>query len=290
MIEAGKEAFAVKKRWIVCLLCLALLLPMLTVTASADCAPKPSTSVDVISNQQIIVTLLAQEEGSGPHWAIGKEEEPEDWWDELTDDEARAWEAFRDYEDPDGFHFWGELDWHGIDWNYYPPEVFKIAVYYPEHDIVVVSRESYERYAFHSDFRVWLDVTDLSQNQIVSMDLRKDFDWMEEVWGFACRVVLTLLAELAVALLFGYRGKGAVKTIVLVNLVTQVGLNVLLSLWYIFDGPFDAMLRLAVAEIVVLTVEGILYSRKLPGKRSKAVLYAIAANLASCALGWWMLD
>lgn len=280
-----------KKRMLAWFMCLALLIPLTTVTAYADCAPKPTTSVDVISNKQIIVTLLASTDGNGPHSTIGKEEQPEDWWDELTYDEADAWEAFRDYEDPDGFHFWGELDWHGIDWNYYPPEVFKIAVYYPEYDIVVVSQDIYERYAFHSDFRVYLTDVDETQDQIIAMDLRKEFDWMEEVWGFLCRVVLTLLFELAVAWVFGYRKAEHVKIILFVNLVTQVGLNVLLSLWYIFDGPFDAMLRLVIAEIVVLVIEGLQYARKLDRERkSRAVWYAIAANLASVMIGWHLID
>lgn len=280
-----------RKRIFAWLLCLALLIPLTTVTAYADCAPKPTTSVDVITNQQIIVTLLAQEKRYGPNSAIGKEEEPEDWYEELTDDEARAWEAFRDYEDPDGFSFWGELEWHGIDWNYYPPEVFKIAVYYPAYDIVVVSQQTFERYAFHSDFRVWLDVMDFSQNQIVSMDLQKDFDWMEEIWEFLCRVVLTVVVELVIALVFGYRKKKQILTVFLVNLVTQVGLNVLLSLWYFFDGPFDAMLRLILAEIVVVTVESIFYVRKLGRERKGlAVGYAVVANLTSVMLGWVMID
>lgn len=279
-----------KRRIFTWLLCLALLLPLTTVTANADCAPKPTTSVDVITNRQIIVTLLAQEKGNGPYSAIGKDEEPEDWWDELTDDESKAWEAFRDYEDPDGFCFWGEMGWHGIDWDYYPPEVFKVAIYVPEKDIVLVSEETYERYAFHSDFSLWISVDDYDRSGPVPMELKNDTDWMEEVFGFLCRAALTLIVELAMAFLFCYRKKEQIKTILLVNLVTQVGLNVLLSLWYIFDGPAHAMLLLACAEVVVLIVESVAYTRKLEGKKWKAVAYAIAANLASVCVGWVMID
>ena len=282
-----------RKRMFSWLLCLALLFPLTAVTAHADCAPKPSVNVDVLCGKNVIVTLLAEQEQYGPNSAIEPGESPEDWQNYESDLELRAWERFRDYQDPDGFHFWGRMGWHGIDWNYYPPERFKIAVYFPETDVLIVSREVYETYAFHSGFRVWVQELDYTDGEIVAMDLKKDFDWMEEAWEFFLRVVITLSVELTVALLFGYREKGHIKVILFVNLVTQVGLNVLLSLWYIFSGPLNAMLRLVVAEIVVLLVEGFYYSRKLKREdkgKAWAVLYAVAANLASVFIGWQMIS
>lgn len=282
-----------KKRMLVWILCVALLIPLTTVTAYADCAPKPSVNVDVLCGKNVIVTLLAEEERYGPNTTIERGEMPAEWQHYSSDQELRAWERFRDYQDRNGFHFWGQMGWHGIDWGYYPPERFKISVYFPEEDVLIVSSEIYETYAFHSDYRVWIQELDYTDGQIVSMDLQKDFDWMEEVWGFFIRVLVTLAVEFAVAWLMGYREKRHVKVILAVNLVTQVILNMMLSLWYIFDGPLDALLRLVVAEIVVLIVESILYARrlKLEGKGAgRAVLYAFAANLASVVIGWHLID
>lgn len=282
-----------KKRIFVWLLCVAMLMPMIAGTAYADCAPKPSVNVDVLCGKNVIVTLLAEQERYGPNNTVKPGELPEDWQDYATDPERRAWERFRDYQDPDGFHFWGMMDWHGIGWGYYPPEVFKVAIYFPEDDVLIVSRAIYETYAFHSDFRLWIQSLDYTDGQIVDMDLQKDFDWMEELWEFAIRVMITLAVEFALAWLFGYREKKHIKTILFVNLVTQVGLNVLLTLWYIFNGPLDAMLRLALAEVIVLAVESIFYARRLKvdGKGAgKAVFYAFAANLASVYIGWHLID
>ncbi len=281
-----------RKRLMNILLCLMVLLPGLTLTARADCAPKPTTSVQVTESRgrQIIVTLLGDTRRYGPNSAVGPEEEaPAD----LTDSQQAAWKAFRDYDDPEGYCFWGQMDWYGMDWRYYPPEKFKVAVYYPGTDTLVVSRQSFERYAFHSDFRIYLEAETLAEQATVTLDmaLERDVDWMEEVAEFLSRVTITLAVEVAIALAFGYRGPQAAKAIVLVNLVTQVGLNVLLSLWYIFDGPLNAMLRLIVAELVVLAVEGFYYRKKLADRgKGRAVAYALVANVASVCLGWLMID
>lgn len=282
-----------KKRILVWLLCAALILPLITVTAFADCAPKPSVNVDVLCGKNVIVTLLGQGDGSGPNQTVPPGAGPDGWQNCETDEELRAWERFRDYQDPDGFHFWGYMDWHGIDWGYYPPEVFKVAVYIPMDDVLIVSEEVFETYAFHSDFRLWIQDLDYADGQVVSMDLQKDFDWMEEAWEFFLRVVITLAVEFAVAWLMGYRGKRHIKTILAVNLVTQVILNLMLTLWYFFDGPLSALIRLALAEIVVLVMEAVIYGRRLTGegqKKGKAILYAVAANLASVYIGWHLID
>lgn len=285
-----------KKRIFARLLCLAMVVMLTMVTAYADCGPKPTTRVQVheTGGRRVVVTLLAKQKQCGPYQAVEKGETPRSWSGEMNDETEKAWYAFRDYEDPDGFYFLGFAQAMDMNWTYYPPEVFKVAVYVPEEDVVLVSEDAFERYAFHSDFYLYLDTADYHQSGAVPMELKTDFDWMEEFWGFLGRAVLTILVELAVALLFGYRMAKQMKTIVVVNLVTQVGLNALLSMWYLLDGPLAAMVGLAVGEIVVLAVESFLYARRLPREgenhgRLKAVAYAFAANLASVFIGWQLM-
>lgn len=282
-----------KKRLLSWFLCLALLLPLVTLTAHADCAPKPSVHVNLLCEDKAIVTLLAQREGNGPHSTIAPGEAPSEWQNYGSGDLLRAWERFRDYQDPDGFHFWGNLGRQGIGWGYYPPEVFKIAVYFPRTDTLIVSAEIYETYAFQSDFRVSIPDQTYTDGQIVSMEVQKDFDYVEAVTGFFVRVLVTLAVEFALAWVMGYREKRFWKVILSVNLVTQVVLNGMLSLWYIFDGPFDALLRLFVAEFVVLVMESVIYARRLKKDGTgagKAVAYAIAANLLSVYVGWAIIE
>ena len=282
-----------KKRVISLILMVLLLLPVLAVTVSADMGPKPGTSITVRpgGGEYAIVTLLAQEEGNGPHWTIGPDEEPSS---RIARDErlAQAWYAFRDYRDPDGYHFWGEIYEGSVTWGYFPPENFKIAVYYPEYGILWVSEDTYERYAFDSDFRLNLPAVGAgAQSGEVDMVLKKTSNLGSELAGFLFRVLLTLAMELAVARVFGLTEPGQKKLILRVNLLTQVGLNLLLWSWYYFDGPLAAMVRLILAEIVVLVVEGAIYLRKLrlDESRGKILGYTILANLASVTLGFLFL-
>ena len=282
-----------KKRMISLILMVLLLLPLVTVTVSADMGPKPGTSITVHpgGGEYAVVTLLAREENNGPHWTIGPDDEPPS---RIAKDEmlTEAWCAFRDYADPDGYHFWGEIYEGSVTWGYFPPENFKIAVYYPEYGILWVSEDTYERYAFDSDFRLNLPAVGAgAQSGEVDMVLKKTSNLGSELAGFLFRVLLTLAMELAVARVFGLTEPGQKKLILRVNLLTQVGLNLLLWSWYYFDGPLAAMVRLILAEIVVLVVEGAIYLRKLrlDESRGKILGYTILANLASVTLGFLFL-
>lgn len=283
-----------KKRFLSALLALLMMLPVLVLTVSADCGPKPSTFITVHTGggERAIVTLLAESEGWGPNNTVGPEENPADWMVKNKLQEE-AWYAFRDHRDSDGFHFWGEVYEGNVTWGYYPPEVFKIAVYYPDYDILWVSEDVYERYSFHSDYRLTLPALGAgARSGEVDMVLKKSSDLATELAGFLVRVVVTLAVELGMAWLFDFDGKRQRKLILRVNLLTQVGLNLLLWAWYFFDGPLAAMLRLVLAELVVLVVEGAVYLRRLriDESRGRVIAYTILANLASVVIGFLLLS
>ena len=198
-----------KKRAISLLLAVLLLLPVMALTASADCGPKPSTLISVRAGggEYCVVTLLAREENNGPHWPVEADEEPSD---RIKQDEMllESWNAFLDYRDPDGYHFWGNIYEGAVTWGYFPPENFKIAVYYPGYDVLWVSEDSYARYAFHSDFRLNLPAVGAgARSGEVDMVGRKTSDLPSELAGLLLRVILTLAVELALARVFGFREK-----------------------------------------------------------------------------------
>ena len=282
-----------KKRMLAAVLAVFVLVPMLMPLVSADSGPKPSTIITVPGAEEpMVLTLLGDREQHGPYIAVQPGEEPGSWIGDDPD-QTGAWYALRDYADPDGFVFYGEL-WEGqVRWTYWPPETFKIAVYYPQRELLWVSAETYERYAFRSNYRLILPAP--GENAVsgeADMVLRREHNWFTELGGLVFRILLTLAVELALAGLFGFNSPRQRKCILLTNLVTQVGLNVLLWVWYFYDGALAALIRLFLAELVVLAVELVVYLRRLrEGEGSgRTAVYTICANVISVVVGFLLLS
>ena len=99
----------------------------------------------------------------------------------------------------------------------------------------------------------------------------------------ALRVLLTLLIEGAIFILFGYRQKRSWLAFFIINILTQTGLNAMIT------GPGIGsywMLGFIFLETIILIVEIIAFINILKEhKRGRAAIYAVAANLASLILG-----
>ena len=119
--------------------------------------------------------------------------------------------------------------------------------------------------------------------------------WWRQPLLVGLRVLLTLVLEGLIFLVFSYRQKHSWLVFLVVNLITQLFVNlVILSL----AGPFGNLtsVRLLLMfvylpmELVVLGVEITAY-RKLLGEQSKrrATVYAAVANLCSWLLGGMLL-
>lgn len=89
------------------------------------------------------------------------------FWKRLFPSHGEAgrpiWEKFLSYQDADQYFFlqewWDCSESHQLCWSYFPPQKFKILLYFPEQDTFYVSYP-YEQYAFLSYFRV-----DLSERE-----------------------------------------------------------------------------------------------------------------------------
>lgn len=277
-------------------LLLALFLPLI---ACADMGPKPSVRITFrgLGGEVCYGTLLSARESTGPETAWDGNAETARY--QEGDAEYKVWKAFVGYEDADGYFF---LQWlqrcnetQSLNWTYYPPSPFKILLYFPESDTFAVSG-IYERYAFDSYFTA--DASRASAGGGLTVTQSYDHTW--ETISLAARIVLTILLELAVALLFGYRAKKPFLLIAVTNVVTQTLLNVLLNIINYNQGPLMFTARYILLELVVFAVEAALYAVLLPRlsdgpppcektrKRSRAVLYALTANAVSFAAGLFL--
>lgn len=289
-----------KKRFFAALGCIAILLCALPVPVFADMGPKPSVVVDFIGlgDTRCYATLLSETPSTGPHSAVGEYPDNERYHE--RDAEYAVWQKFASYQDADGYYF---LQYFGdctetarFEWGYYPPGKFKILLYFPEEDRFLAGGQVYERYAFNSYFTV--DISHLGKEDETPPEeeiaLVKSYDYLGELLSLLVRVVATVAVELLVALLFRLYAKKQLFFIFCVNIATQIILNVLLNVIHYYNGDLSFVVFYALLELLVFAVEAVLYSVYLkryaakPMKKWVAPVYALIANAASFAVGFWI--
>ena len=267
---------------IACLLVLALL----PTAAFADMGPKPSARVGIEGldpDEPCWGTLLSEEASTGPSRAYDGENA------RVGEAGEDVWRAFVDYEDPDGYYFLQEL-WPCSEdgrlwWTYYPPEEFKLLLYFPETGEFVSSGKC-SAYAFTS----WFDAR-LSDGELA---LSKSYDYSGAIVNFAVRCALTVALECAAAyFLFRLRTPGRLKAVAAVNVITQLALNLVVNIIAYLAGSFMIAFRFFLLECLVFAAEGALYDmffrragEPVPVKRCWAL--SLVGNLMSYALGLWL--
>ena len=264
---------------------------LLTVTASADVGPKPSIRVtfENVGDAPCYATLLSEDDANGP-WQVWSEGRAA--YGESED----AWRAFAKYEDKDGYYFlqeyWCISEDNVLEWTYYPPNPFKILLYYPETDTYAAS-SIHGTYALDSHYIVDLgdiDPAALEYGEEVIF-ARQSYRYGSELAALLGRILLTIGIELVIALMFGFREKKQLSLLIPVNLVTQILLNVLLNLFDCIAGLQAFKIGYLILEAAVFLIEAAAYCKWMPKystvPREKRVYtaYALIANAASFLLG-----
>lgn len=277
-------------------------------TANADMGPKPSIRITFtnMGDELCYGTILSKSISTGPHSAYAPEEgwdykalgryDSNYYYDENYHNEEveRIWQTFVDYEDVDGFYFlqlWWELDGENnqMNWTYHPPYTFKILLYYPESNTFVTS-EIYERYAFDSYYTVNMKNVDIGDGGIQLVPTNS-YDYFGEIVGLICRIALTVLIELLIALLFRIKGRKPMLTILIVNLSTQIALNVALNVINYLNGALAYLFAFVLLEIAVVIVEAVAYCiilRKQGVPIWKSLVYAVVANAVTAVAGYYL--
>ena len=273
----------------------------LPITAKADMGPKPSVRIQFknMGDDLCYGTLLSKEKCAGPArvWDGTARNE------QLYDLDRSIWKAFVDYKDPDGYYFlqrgWTVSETGEIAWTYYPPEDFKILLYYPETG-TFVSSGSYERYAFDTYYTVDMEgvrIGSVEYNENLSTNERinayRSYNYRMELLSLTIRIFLTIAIEMAVALLFGFRRKKQLQILALVNITTQLLLNLLLNIIHYNSGPLVFIISYVFFEVIVFALEAGLYCRLLKKVSEKKenwyyVLYSFVANSASFWGGYYL--
>lgn len=120
-----------------------ILLLHFSLPVAADIGPKPSVVVDFegLEGNHYYVTLLSETSSTGPYSALGSSSVlyPN------GDPDYPIFAKFAQYEDDDGYYFLQYFEncteTQRFSWSYYPPQRFKILLYFPDVDRFAVSSE-----------------------------------------------------------------------------------------------------------------------------------------------------
>ena len=276
--------------------CAVLLFAVSISVALADTGPKPAVSVNVknLGGATCYATLLSEIEQYGPYCTT----EIEKRWDEMRAETA-VWEAFAGYKDPDGFFFLQELwDLRYVPkyaWEYHPPRIFKVLLYWPDEGRFAVS-EITEAKDFYSLFEVDASEVRFADGSNIGTIAVKPVDsYSYRIWAFVSRVIITLAVELLIALAFLFRTKREWLVIIATNILTQIALGIFATISVVRGGrDMQFFVTLAFLELGVAIIEAVVYIlflRKASGKKRGLwvyVVYALVANAASYFVGLWI--
>jgi len=296
-IVTVEEGINMKKKFLIVLLCIAAMFAFIPPLAYGDVGPKPSVIVNFegLQGKTYYTTLLSETSSTGPYSAVGRFEGDRRYSEDEEDYEI--WNKFVDYQDEDGYYFLQYFsdctETQEFKWTYYPPQKFKILLYFPELDSFAVS-DVYERYAFASYYTVDAENMELTPLKVhEGITAEKSYNFTREIISLFLRIIATIAIEILVALLFGYRAKKQLRIILITNIATQTILNIMLNTVNYYYGGLAFLLSYILAEIVVFLIEAGVYASFLTKdgtgrltRKSYSVLYAFVANVVSFYLGF----
>ena len=255
----------------------------------ADCGPKSSVTVyisGVENGREYYATLVSKSRSTGPERAYTQGDA------EYIAKQDPVWRAFYNFSQTDEYYYL-QVNYKLTDkdmflWSYYPPDEFKILLYFPDDGSFIVS-EPLERYAFGSKFTANVKGGSMTvEKGGGTKGVLVDF-----VGILACMAV-TVMLELCVAKAFGYRGKVETRLIIILNIVTQIILHTAIIIAEQAFGLLGGIIAYIVLEFLILLIEGVIYSvvfhmyseKKRVGS---AIGYTFAANSASFFVGGLVL-
>ncbi|MBI9009080.1 MAG: hypothetical protein JEZ05_03535 [Tenericutes bacterium] len=283
------------------------LISFLSITVvKANSGPPTNVRIEVINYEvDFNFDLLIHKESS-----LSQEEinEALNWIDEgdysfnYSDTEFLIYMA--SYQDSEGFVsnlLYGDVDYYyandyGDERGFFAqmylnvPKEFKVLLYTDEENIITSELITMSQF----DYRLTLDLTgvDMSSNQdnvgVVSGYIGNPWFNFTTWFNFILRLILTLVIELGVLYLFGYRKKTTYVFITLMNIVSQGVLNiVLISVFY--NNPSEGYAFIGtfiIGEFFVFILELIIVSIFVKEYRLfRRMSYSLCANAASLVIG-----
>lgn len=255
----------------------------------ADSGPKPSLAIRCEGfPDNAYITVLSTVRDYGPNQALDPLdfEIREDEWYEYAPVEKDVYIAFAKQaqklkEAGEQLYFWGVVSSCADEYlfGYWPPEEFRILIWLKDTDEFILSEGLYTRQAFRTILGCDYDEGKINVTDISSSDI--------SLKGIVFRILLTIAVEYAAGLLFMKYTFRSRMAVVAVNVLTQIILNVCLSLAALKFGtgmPAYVMI-LVLAEGLIILAESMIYQKAIGKELSSPLIYSLTANVLSFAAG-----
>lgn len=253
----------------------------------ADMGPKPSFVIRFHEkSSDMWATLLSFENSSGPYKEVTSSFNEAEAY--ATDPESvRILKEIRDAcPIPEGWHlleFADNLIDGELAWTYYPPGFFRLLVYNETTQEYIITQPM-KRYAF--------SVAYLADIRNGTVELSRDYDLFDrDIRPFLIRCLLTIALEMSVGLIMGIRSKKGILIIAMMNVCTQVFLNLIFSTvaYYNGSGLLSYLFIFLPMEMIIFVIEAVIYSKFLKAYCRWPVLYAFIANVLTAVLGYFLI-
>lgn len=251
----------------------------------ADMGPKPSLTIIVKNppNEPYYLDLLIQNRGTydnlGDERAsldasmLGnlKSKESDGWFPALTDGTTTPlWAKLTGT--PKGDTMVHDFHYMGV------PTVFKIIIATKSGTVKV--SDTIHTYQFQTTLTYDLQAQKLSMPSMA----------YAYILQFFSTFIPTLLIEGLVLFLYRLWTRKNLKTILVVNFVTQLFMTAIVGSYLFRHGIFSAVIVLLLIEPVILIAEALVYRVKLEhGTKTRYLAYAIVANFFSWFVGMMMI-
>ena len=195
--------------------------------------------------------------------------------------------AFFDaYKDPDPYfylNYFQDVSEGLLYWPYYPPDDFKVLVYFPDTGLSMATDQAYHRYALTSTYKAII-----SDGEIL---LKPNYDYAKLIAITSFRIITGIAVSLLLSFLLGKPMHSELKYIICSTVLFQVLLNLVIS-FYSFRHGFSMVeyyLFVWLAYLPFSLLQGYLYARRAYSIESPYFV-ALFSNVAAYALGMFLVD
>ena len=259
----------------------------------ADTGPKPSLRIQCSGfPENSYVTVLSALREYGPNREMKTwdyESQSKDYFDMRGIEKevfiAISEEAERLADAGESLYFWGVVSKCEDEYlfGYWPPEEFKILIYMQDTDEFILSDEVYTRKVFNTAYSCTYENNAMQIRDISTANL--------SLAGVLLRLLITVAVEYVIGLLFMKYTAKSRMTVILANIITQMLLNVCITLTALKFGsgtPVYAGAILIFEAFIILT-EWLIYKTWIrKDQLAHPLLYSAAANCASYAFGLYV--